>query len=75
MKILTDLRGVLDDTVKRIAAEDENPERWDTPVLHIMESLEYEAEGYEDGEQAYANMVQKVRDALSDWLEDRTWGY
>lgn len=75
MKILTDLRNWLDNTAKKIADEDENPERWDTPVLHLLEALEYEAEGYPDGEAAYAGMIQKVRDALSDWLEDRTWGY
>lgn len=27
----------------------------------------------ENGEKGYAAMVEKVRDALSDWLEEQHW--
>jgi rubrerythrin len=75
MRILVDLRKWLDDTAKKIAGDESNPERWDTALLYLMEALEVEAEGYEDGIQAYEKMLQKVRDALTDQIEDRTWGY
>lgn len=74
MKILSDLRSWLDDTARRIANDDNNPERWDTPVLYLLEILENEAEHNEGNDITYEKMLLKVRDALSDRLEDHTWG-
>jgi rubrerythrin len=75
MRILVDLRETLDQTAKKIAQDEPNPERWDTAVLYLLEALEAEAEEHENGIQVYETMLQKVRDALSDQIEDRTWGY
>ena len=75
MKILSDLRTWLDNTAKKIADDEEDPERWDTPVLYLLEALEHEAERNEGDDIAYERMLHKIRDALSDWLEDHTWGY
>jgi rubrerythrin len=75
MRILVDLRDTLDQTAKRIAQDEPNPERWDTAVLYLLEALEAEAEEHKNGIQVYETMLQKVRDALSDQIEDRTWGY
>jgi rubrerythrin len=75
MRILVDLREMLDQTAKKIAEDEPNPGRWDTAILYLMEALEAEAEGHKDGIQVYEKMLQKVRDALSDQLEDQTWGY
>ena len=75
MRILVDLRGTLDQTAKQIAQDEPNPERWDTAVLYLLEALEVEAEEYKNGIQVYESMLQKVRDALSDQIEERTWGY
>lgn len=75
MKILVDLRKWLDDTSEKIAREEADPERWDTPILYLMEALEYEAEGRQSGMDAYNNMLRKVRDSLTDRMEDGTWGY
>lgn len=75
MKILSDLRSWLDDTARKIAKDEEDPERWDTPVLYLLEALENEAERNEGDDSAYENMLHKVNDALNDRLEDHTWGY
>jgi hypothetical protein len=75
MKILSDLRNWLDKTAHKIANDEEDPERWDTPVLYLLETLENEAERNEGDDIAYENMLLKVKDAISDWQEDRTWGY
>jgi len=75
MRILVDLRDMLDKNAKRIAQDEPNPERWDTAILYLMEALEAEAESQKDGIKKYEAMLQKVRDALSDQIEDRTWGY
>lgn len=75
MRILVDLRKWLDDTAQKIAKDEPDPERWDTALLYLMEALEVEAEGRENGLEAYEDMLRKVRDALSDQIEDKTWGY
>lgn len=75
MNILIDLRKWLDDSAEKIAQEEADPERWDTPILYLLEALEYEAIGHQEGLKAYNHMLQKVRDSLTDRLEDRTWGY
>jgi rubrerythrin len=75
MRILVDLRNILDQTAKKIAEDEPNPERWDTAILYLLEALEVEAEEHTNGIQTYETMLQKVRDALSDQIEDRTWGY
>lgn len=75
LKILSDLRTWLDDAAKIIAYDDEDPEHWDTPVLYLLEALENESERNEGDEMAYEKMLNKIRDALSNQLKDRTWGY
>lgn len=75
MRILVDLRKWLDDTAHKIATDESNPERWDTAILYLMEALEAEAEGQEGSIPAYEKMLRKVRDTLTDQLEDRNWGY
>lgn len=75
MRILDDLRKWLDNSAKKIAEDEPNPERWDTALLYLMEALETEAEGRENGIQAYETMLQKVRDTLTDQINDQTWGY
>jgi hypothetical protein len=75
MRILVDLRKWLDETAKKIAGDEPNPERWDTALLYLMEALELEAEGHKDGLQAYERMLQKVRDALTGQIEEQTWSY
>lgn len=75
MKLLADLQSGLDNTAKRIADDEKDPERWDTPVLYLLEALESESEQIEGNDDGYEKMLIKVKDALSDWLEDHTWGY
>lgn len=75
MRILDDLREWLDHTAKKIAEDEPNPERWDTALLYLMETLEAEAERYENGIQSYEKMLGKVRDTLTDQISDQTWGY
>jgi translation elongation factor EF-1beta len=75
MRILVDLRKLLDDVAKKIANDEPDPERWDTALLYLMEALEVEAEDRENGLDAYEQMLHKVRDTLSDQMEDKNWGY
>ena len=75
MKILSDLRSWLDNTASKISDDEEDPERWDTPVLYLLETLENEAERNDGNDVAYEKMLYKVREAINDWFDDRTWGY
>jgi hypothetical protein len=75
MRILVDLREMLDNTARKINEDESDPERWDTALLYLMEALEIEAEKHENGLAAYEKMLSRVRDSLSDQLEDKTWGY
>jgi hypothetical protein len=75
MKLLSDLRTWLDNTAKKIAEDEEDPERWDTAVLYLLEALENEAERNEGDDIAYEKMLERVKDTLSDRVEDHTWGY
>jgi len=75
MKLLSDLQTWLDNTAKKIAEDEEDPERWDTAVLYLLESLENEAERNEGDDIAYEKMLERVKDTLSDRVEDHTWGY
>ncbi|MFN2127184.1 MAG: hypothetical protein ACK2TU_04930 [Anaerolineales bacterium] len=75
MKIVSDLSSWLDNTAQKISDDQKDPERWDTPVLYLLEALESESEQIEGNDIGYEKMLIKVKDALSDWLEDHTWGY
>lgn len=75
MKILSDLRTWLDSTATKISNEEGDPERWDTPLLYLLEQLENEAERNQGDDLSYERMLHKVRDAMNDWLQDHTWGY
>ena len=73
---MRDLVDLHDDLVKmagEIAKIEPFPEKWDTPVIFLVESLEIEAMERKGGEKGYAAMVEKVRDALSDWLAEKRW--
>lgn len=75
MKLLSDLQAWLDKTAKKIAGDEEDPERWDTAVLYLLEALENEAEHNEGDDVAYEKMLERVKDTLGDRIEDHTWGY
>lgn len=73
MRDLVDLRKTLDETADRIAETEENPASWDTLVLYLVEALEARAMGQDGGDDAYLEMVAKVRDGLSDRLDQGFW--
>lgn len=73
MKDLEDLREDIERLAKEIGKVDSNPERWDTPVIFLIEAMEIEAMKIQGGQMGYEEMVEKVRDALTDWLEEERW--
>jgi hypothetical protein len=73
MKVLDDLHDDLEKMAREIAVIEPDSERWDTPVIYLIDTLGEEAMKTENGDQGYRMMVEKVRDALTDWLEDERW--
>lgn len=74
VKELVDLRDELDEVANNIAAVEADPEQWDIPLLYLFETMEVIAMGNDPNHPAaYRAMVEKVRNGLTDWLEDGSW--
>jgi hypothetical protein len=72
MRDLANLRGVLDATARRIVEEEPEPDRWDTPILYLLEALE-SASLEPDGLDGYLRMLDRVRDTITDRIEGEGW--
>lgn len=74
VKELVDLRNDLDDIANEIAEVESDPSQWDIPALYLFETLEVLAMGKDPNHpDGYNAMVEKVRDALTDRLENGSW--
>jgi hypothetical protein len=74
VKELVDLRDELDEVANDIAAVEADPSQWDIPLLYLFETMEVMAMGNGPSHPAaYRAMVEKVRNGLSDWLEQGSW--
>lgn len=71
---LVDLRDELDEVANDIAEVEADPSQWDIPLLYLFETMEVIAMGNDPNHPAdYRATVEKVRNALTDWLEQGSW--
>jgi hypothetical protein len=73
MRELIDLTPILEQAASKIAKEDYDPEKWDTAVIFLLQALEEYSLDRAGGLDAYMNMLEKVRTAIEDRLEESNW--